>query len=1321
MVRQPTSRHVVLIIIVVLMLPVASTIGMPPMDNPQTPSVREDVPAPEVNGFLENGGQVDDDRIRFYSWNPSGGMALTDDGVIMTVVDGENGVGANVVLEFDGASPSGAVGNDPLPGATNFLRGQDPSAWCKGLRTYQEVLYPDLYPGIDLVYRIVEGRVKYDLVLRPDADLSEFRVQVSGHLAMDVDPVGDLVIGTAAGPLRDGGLLAYYADDPGTTVDCSFELRDENAFGFSIGTHDEARTIVIDPVIYSTFVGGAVGELEVPTGGPVLDSSDRPVVLGFSNTSDFPTTPGAFETSAPGGEMDLFVFRLSADGTDLEWSTYIGGTGSDYPYDMAMELGDRPVIVGRTNSTDFPTTMNAYRASHSGPDQEGFVLRLSADGSDLDFATYIGGNDTDEVTAIVLDGDHYFFAGNTKSLDLPTSAGAHQMNHSGGVFDIFMGSLRSGGHALEWLSYFGGDQWDIVADMDGDLLGDLVFVGQTRSEGLATNGTFQNATNGSFDAFVGIMPRGGGKVHSFTYFGGFMEDMAQFVDASDHSIRVAGFTESGDFPTTNGSYQTIHEGSADVFVVSFPFNLTNITSSTLFGGTDWEICEGFAMGPDSTVYITGRTLSDDLPMPLGTYQDSLAGSYDAFVARLSSDLSQLLYCSYLGGSAMDIGSGIVVDAGGNATIVGGTDSRNFPTTAGSYQPTHGGRVDAFVTKMDLFLDLEPPFSRPGMDVAIDQHETVHLDGSNSTDNVAIVNWTWSFFYNSTDVDLYGLEAEWTFDLAGYYHINLTVRDAVGLWDKNSVLVLVRDIEAPVAVTPNDMIGQQHWTVTLDGGGSYDNMGIVAYSWIFEYNHTAQTLLGKKVDFSFRLAGEYTITLVVTDAAGNWDSANFTITILDTTDPIADAGPDIEADQYEAVVFNGTASQDNVGIVNITWQFIYAGAPISLFGNVTTFVFERPGVYDVNLIIEDAVANRGFDRLVVRVRDSTPPVAVAGFDTTIDQGSIVSLDARSSSDDVGIVGWTWSITFKGETTSFSGQLNAITLNAAGVHLVELNVSDAAGNWDKDSFKVNVRDITPPDAEAGENLVVSQGDTVWFDGNGSHDNVGIISWTWTFKDGNDTLTLTGPSPEHTFEGVGTYLVTLTVLDGSGLTALDQLQVSVIDTELPRPDPGDPMHAFVGETITFNGTNSTDNVLVELYLWSFNYNLAPVELAGARPTFTFELKGTYIITLTVTDSSGNEASSKTLVEVVSKDDGGGGGGGGTDGDITDLLPWLLVAAIAIVILVVVVKLRSRKEPEDLGWAPTDDEKKERENGDEDAEEPDGTDLTSKESEAELKVEDE
>jgi len=355
--RQPPSRHVILVIIIVLTLPVANSIGLPSVDGPRTTSFPEDLPIPSINGFMENAGQLDDDQVRFYSWNPSGGIAMTDGGVIMTVVDGDSGVGANVAMQFDDASSSGAEGKDPLPGVTNILKGQDPSSWRKGLRTYQEVRYPDLYPGIDLVYRIVDGHVKYDLVLRPGSDVSVFRVLVSGHQAMEVDPSGDLVIGTAAGTLRDGGLVAYYADDPGTTIECAFELLGEDAFGFSLGTHDRARTVVIDPVIYSTFVGGALGELEVPTGGPVLDSSDRPVVLGFSNTTDFPTTPGAFGTSAPGGEMDVFVFRLSADGTDLEWSTYIGGTGSDYPYDMAMESGDRPVIVGRTNSTDFPTTL----------------------------------------------------------------------------------------------------------------------------------------------------------------------------------------------------------------------------------------------------------------------------------------------------------------------------------------------------------------------------------------------------------------------------------------------------------------------------------------------------------------------------------------------------------------------------------------------------------------------------------------------------------------------------------------------------------------------------------------------------------------------------------------------------------------------------------------------------------------------------------------------------------------------------------------------------------------------------------------------------
>ncbi len=1308
-----------MVTILLVQLPSVLAFGVPGVEGSTLPGPTVDEPIITVGGgFLENGGQVPDPNVLFYSWTPEGGVAITDRGALVTIVDDDQG--CNVLLSFQGTEGTGPIGRDPLPGKTNYLLGRDPSGWASGLTTFQEVLFEGLYPGIDLVYRLSEGRLKYDLVLHPGADASSIRVAVSGHQAMTIDAGGDLVIGTPVGTVRDSGLIAFYADAPDETVQSSFRLLGDDAYGFSLGEFDRERTVVIDPLVYSTYVGGTGHALAVPWAGVALDSQDRPVVAGYTNSTFFPTTPGSYDRSPGGGESDIFVFRLSAEGTELEWSTYVGGNGADYPYDIVLDRWDRPVIVGRTNSTDFPTKASAYRPTHTGPDQEGFILKLNPDGGSLYASTYLGGNDTDELVAVALwRGEGVYVAGNTKSLDLPTTPNAPFENHTGGTFDAFVAVMDPLMTGLVDMTYLGGTRWDMAADITVDDLYNVYISGETGSPDFpATNGTYQDFLMGGQDAFVVKLNPGMDNITWCTLLGGFADEIAEYVHVADNgSVTIAGYTDSPNLPTTNNSFQPVMEGSAEVFVTRFLPNGSGLEYSTFMGGMEWDQCDGMAVDDAGRVHLTGRTQSDaddNFPTMRGAFQEDRAGDWDAYIIKLEADGGSALYASYLGGTGEDAGTGLALNATGDAVIVGGTDSPAFPTTAGVHQTSRSGAVDVFVTKMDLFLDKEPPVAVPGTDMIIDQWDTVTFNGSGSTDNVGVVNWTWSFPYNGSEFVAYGPVMVFTFDLAGKYYVNLTVRDAVGLTGRRWVSVYARDLEDPVAIAPEDMVGQQHWTVTLDGGASHDNMGIGSYFWTFVYNGTDQNLSGEKVSFTFHDAGVYDITLTVVDTTGNIATDTVTVTIRDITDPVADAGPDLVVGQREIATFDATNSSDNVGIVNVTWQLVYAGAPISLYGNITTFSFDRAGIYDVILMVEDAMANRGFDRLRVTVKDTTPPVAVAGSDKEIDQGDIVNLDSSSSSDDVGITTWTWTITFMGNSTTFSGQKNSVTFVAAGLHTVLLNVSDAAGNWDTDSFNVAVRDIQPPVAEAGENVMVEMGQPVAFNGTASKDNAGIISYTWTFKEAGEDVTLTGPAPNHTFSKVGTYLVTLTVLDGSGLMAQDQMQVHILDSEAPVADAGISARVLLGGRVVFDGANSTDNVLIESYVWTFNYNLGLVELTGEDPSFVFELKGTYVVTLTVTDPSGNSHSDETTVVVYTDDEiGDGDGGGAASGGI---FLWLLIIVVLVVVVVIILVMRTRGggEDKDMGWAPTEEEHKERETSgpgegvadDEEAGESDGDD---------------
>jgi PKD repeat protein len=1293
----------------------------------ETPAIHP-TPAGHGGGFLENGGQLADDEIAYYSWSPAGGIALLGNGALLTVVgddrDPSKVTGSNVRVSFEGSMDVIPVGIRPLPGLTNVLRGPDPSNWQQGLRTYQGVVYPGLYQGIDLVYALSDGLLKYELIVHPGADAGLVSMGLEGHTAVGLTTEGDLVISTPSGPIVDGGLVAFYQDSPGEVVDCTFDLIDDRTYGFRLGSHDATRTVVIDPIVYSTFVGGSAGELELPWAGVEVDSLGRAYVAGYSNTTDFPTIPGAFQGSYSGGSTDMFVLRLSEGGDDLEWSTYLGGDGSDYAYDLALDPSDRPVVVGRTNSTDFPTTGGSFKPTRPGTDHEGFITMLAADGGSLEFSTYLGGNDTDEVVAVkVTASGSIHVTGASMSRDLPTTSGALFQNHSGGSFDVFVAKVLPDGSDLVYLTYLGGDLWDIAGDVAVDDLGWAYVVGQTTSSNFTvTNGSYQETLMGDRDAFVTKIGPGGTTLGFSTYVGGFLEEMAEFVEvAANGSIVVSGFTESDLFPVTNGSYQTTLGGSSDGFFLSLDPNGTTLQHSTFLGGSQEDTVEGFDIDDDGNVYLTGRTLSNDFPTLLGSIQVDRAGSYDAYIVKFASDGTSLDYASFLGGTAMDVGFGVALDAGGNLTVVGGTESTEFTTTSGAWQEFHGGRVDVFITRVELLIDLEPPVSRPGRDMAVDQHSLVVLNGNASTDNVAVVNFTWTFTYDRIDIILYGPVIEWTFDLAGLYSITLTVRDRVGNEGSNRVLVRVRDQEDPVAIAPDDVYARQHDTLTMNGLFSHDNVGIEVYTWTFDYNGSVVVLTGGEVDFIFDEAGVYSIELNVTDPEGNWAVDVFTITIFDTTVPVAVAGGDLTVDQFTTVIFNGSASTDNVGVDNLTWQLVYAGIPVALYGPTPEFRFDKVGIFDVNLVVEDAAGNRALDKLRVTVVDITPPVAVVGSDVTVDQGTRVDLDGTGSTDNVRIDEWTWTIVHKDEVTSFVGSFTTFTFVDAGTYEVELKVTDGVGLWDTDNLRVTVRDTTYPVAHAGEDITVGLRENATFDGSASSDNVGIISYTWSILGGGATVTLTGAVATHSFSDIGTYEVTLTVVDASGLSTTEGIEVLVLDTEYPIAVINPSVHILEREKAFFNGANSTDNVGIRSYSWSFVYNQALKELDGAQASHTFQLKGNYTVTLTVTDTSGNTATATTWVDVAGPDDGDGGGPISDALDPVLLLAILVIAIVLVIVLAVGLRIRSSRLRRDFGWAPSEEERMSREDGAEgkgDGTEGDGTEDEDTEEKKDLKA---
>jgi len=266
--------------------------------------------------------------------------------------------------------------------------------------------------------------------------------------------------------------------------------------------------------------------------------------------------------------------------------------------------------------------------------------------------------------------------------------------------------------------------------------------------------------------------------------------------------------------------------------------------------------------------------------------------------------------------------------------------------------------------------------------------------------------------------------------------------------------------------------------------------------------------------------------------------------------------------------------------------------------------------------------------LTRDPDMEDPVADAGEDRTIDQGTTLTFNGSGSTDNVAIDNYTWTLS-DSTLDSLYGVSPVHTFQYAGLFEVILNVTDEAGNWDTDIMNVTVNDTAAPEADAGLNVIANQGDTVTLNGSGSTDNVEIVNYTWTFTDDGE-VSLYGVDPAHTFENAGTFEIQLNVSDAAGNSDTDLMTLTINDTESPKAIAGSDREVYVGDTVTFNASGSTDNVGIFNYTWSFQSGGPRVYYSGAFD-FVFDGEGSYTITLNVTDAAGNWALDTMVVTVM------------------------------------------------------------------------------------------
>lgn len=639
---------------------------------------RGDLPPEASTLFIENVGQFHE-NARFYARVGGRDLWLTPDGlwIMETAADGHI---VRREVRFPDANPDPRL--EPFnrrETVVNYFHTPDPRNWRASVPAWGGVRYVGLYPGVDVEIASAQGQLVWRRVCRAacpairaqindgasttrhtlDANFTPLFAEADAPRASHDDAAG-LIYSSYFGGDSVDSIYAVAVDAEGaayvTGATSSTDLPVTPGVADPDTSGNEAFVAKVAPdgasLVYLTYLGGS----DVDVGaGIAVNAEGAAYVAGATNSADFPVTANAFQPrlNLSGDNPDAFVVVLSPDGTQLRYSTFLGGRNDDRigyfneGNPIAVGADGAFYVIGTTFSPDFPITAGSFDPTYNQyPDA--FVTAFEPDGN-LRYSTFLGGSDSNDFgvgIAVAADGAAYA-VGQTNSVDFPITASAFQPNlHDLYAADGFLTVLTPDGSALRYSTYFGGAGGD--------------------------------------DKIYGV------------------------AVGSDGAAYVAGTTYAYDLPVTPGVHKPISPNaySGDAFVAVLDPRRSaadSLRCATYFGGeTDRDQGHDLTLNAEGEIYLTGWTRSADLPVTPGAVQPTIGQYWDAFIAVLSPDCRDLRYASFLGGDNGDSGYAIAAGPEGDAYVAGVTYSRYFPTTGGAFQPIFGGgSTDGFVARIEI--------------------------------------------------------------------------------------------------------------------------------------------------------------------------------------------------------------------------------------------------------------------------------------------------------------------------------------------------------------------------------------------------------------------------------------------------------------------------------------------------------------------------------------------------------------------------------------------------------------------------------------------
>jgi gliding motility-associated-like protein len=747
----------------------------------------------------------------------------------------------------------------------NYYIGSDPSQWANHCLSFEQIKYQNLYPQTDLLVYSASGSIKYDFILHPGADFQNIAVAYEGVDALSLRN-DQVVIHTSVGDVIESKPFAYQLiDGKIIEITCSYIL-DQNTVRYAVGEYNPAYDLIIDPeIVFSTFIGASSNNF----GFTAADDSQGNLISGaavFGNS--YPTTLGAFSSSFVvfnGNYIDVAISKFSPDGSQLLYSTYLGGERIETPHSIVCDDWDNFFVMGSTGSANFPTTAGAYENNFNGGPTldmsnfftsshpsgcDFFISKFSNDGQ-LDASTYMGGSGNDGLNTgdqlyynygdifrgeINVDAaNNIYVASLTLSNDFPTTSFGFQPNYGGGACDGIVFKMDNNLQSLMWSNYVGGNSTEACYAIEFNGTDEIIIAGGTKSSNFPHVGNgVDNTFGGETDGFVLRISTLTFNLVAGTFFGTSSYDQIYFVQTDlENNVYVCGQT-AGHIDITPGCYGQDNSGQ---FIAKYNPTLTNLIWATTIGTGSGEIDispTAFLVSDCNQIYMSGWggetnqycgsfyscyaefSTTNGLPITNDAFQSNTDGS-DFYLCVLDADATSLDYATYLGGPL----SSEHVDGGTSrfnkngtvfqAVCAGCQSYDDFPSTPGAWSSTNpSSGCNLAVFRFDLgILNAEIDITAP--DVICTGTPVLFNNFSNGADQ-----YDWDFGDESSSTLF---EPTHAFEQAGTYTITLvssTINDCLPPDTAQISITVLEGVEPAIEPIEPVCIGQQ---VQLQAYGS----------------------------------------------------------------------------------------------------------------------------------------------------------------------------------------------------------------------------------------------------------------------------------------------------------------------------------------------------------------------------------------------------------------------------------------------------------------------------------------------------------------------